>query len=359
MCGLVFQVAWFREFRLVFGASTAASSAVLAVFMGGLGIGNAVLGKRADRARSPLALYALLELSIALAAALSPLLIDLLHGLYISLGGQLALGFPAATAVRLAISALVLGVPTFLMGGTLPAAVRAVTVCEDQQRRGAALLYGANTLGAVVGALGSTFFALEFFGTRKTLWLACLVNLCTALSRAGTVALRRRPRQPGVRGANAPESGENEKTLRPARRLARPRCRRTSSMSSAGIAGFAFFLMELVWYRMLGPILGGTTFTFGLILAVALAGIGLGGAAYALFFRRAPVSLHGLALTCVLEACCIAIPFALGDRLAILAAGASRGQRRAFLGRSGGLGHRSRRSWSCPPLLSAECNSPC
>ena len=78
--------------------------------------------------------------------------------------------------------------------------------------------------------------------------------------------------------------------------------------------------MELVWYRMLGPILGGTTFTFGLILAVALTGIGLGGAAYALFFRRRPVSLHSLALTCVLEACCIAIPFALGDRLAILAA---------------------------------------
>src|SRR5208283_3988197 len=149
----IFQASWIREFRLVFGASTAASSAVLAVFMGGLGIGNAVLGKRADRARSPLALYALLELSIALAAA-----------------------------VRLAISALVLGIPTFLMGGTLPAAVRAVTVCEDHQRRGAALLYGVNTLGAVVGALGSTFFALEFFGTRKTLWLACLINIGTALS---------------------------------------------------------------------------------------------------------------------------------------------------------------------------------
>ena len=125
MCGLVFQVSWFREFRLVFGGSTAASSAVLAVFMGGLGIGNAVLGKRVDRARSPLAFYALLELSIAVTAALGPLLIDALDGLYILLGGQLALGFLPATAVRLAIAALVLGVPTFLMGGTLPAAVRA------------------------------------------------------------------------------------------------------------------------------------------------------------------------------------------------------------------------------------------
>jgi hypothetical protein len=44
------------------------------------------------------------------------------------------------------------------------------------------LLFGANTLGAVVGALGSTFFAWEHFGTRTTLWLACLVNLCRALA---------------------------------------------------------------------------------------------------------------------------------------------------------------------------------
>ena len=94
MCALIFQVSWFREFRLVFGASTAASSAVLAVFMGGLGIGNAVLGKRADRARSPLAMYALLELSIALAAALSPRADrPVARPLYFSWEGSLRLAF--------------------------------------------------------------------------------------------------------------------------------------------------------------------------------------------------------------------------------------------------------------------------
>ena len=335
VCALIFQASWFREFRLVFGASTAASSAVLAVFMGGLGIGNAVLGKRADRARSPLALYALLELSIALAAALSPLVIDVLHGLYISMGGQLALGFPVATAVRLAISALVLGIPTFLMGGTLPAAVRAVTVCEDHQRRGAALLYGVNTLGAVVGALGSTFFALEFFGTRKTLWLACLINIGTALS---ALALSRYAVR---RGGAASMRQIARNAARTKTRTANVQVRSPSFPAYivygvAGIVGFAFFLMELVWYRMLCPILGGTTFTFGLILAVALTGIGLGAAAYAMFFRRAPLSLHGLAFTSVLEACCIAVPFALGDRLAILAATLREANTSHFLGEVGG-----------------------
>jgi len=335
MCALIFQTSWFREFRLVFGASTAASSAVLAVFMGGLGLGNAVLGKRADRARSPLALYALLELSIALAAALSPFLIDVLHRFYISMGGQLALGFPVATAVRLALSALVLGIPTFLMGGTLPAAVRAVTVGEDHQRRGAALLYGMNTLGAVVGALGSTFFALEFFGTRKTLWLACFINLGTALS--ALMILRYAIRRGGQAMTRQLARKAARTKVPTAKEHVRPELFPASILYGvAGIAGFAFFLMELVWYRMLCPILGGTTFTFGLILAVALTGIGLGAAAYALFFRRAQLSLHCLAFISVLEACCIAVPFALGDYLAILAAALHEANTGYFLGEVAG-----------------------
>ena len=44
-CALVYQVAWLRELRLVFGASTSANAAVLAIFMGGLGLGGLLLGR--------------------------------------------------------------------------------------------------------------------------------------------------------------------------------------------------------------------------------------------------------------------------------------------------------------------------
>jgi spermidine synthase len=76
--------------------------------------------------------------------------------------------------------------------------------------------------------------------------------------------------------------------------------------------------MELIWYRMLGPILGGTVFTFGLILAVALLGIGLGGALYSAFGRSRRATLTAFASTCLLEAMFLAIPYALGDRVAVL-----------------------------------------
>src|SRR5437763_1200570 len=71
-CALVYEVAWLRMLRLVFGVSTAASAAVLAIFLGGLGLGGLLLGRRADRARSPLRLYADLETGVAVAAAATP-----------------------------------------------------------------------------------------------------------------------------------------------------------------------------------------------------------------------------------------------------------------------------------------------
>src|SRR5262249_44012578 len=97
---LVFQVAWMRELRLVFCATTASVAAVLAIFMAGLGIGSAVLGKRADRSANPLKLYGALEFGIALSVAISPWLIDVASSIYITLGGQQSLGIAGATFVR-------------------------------------------------------------------------------------------------------------------------------------------------------------------------------------------------------------------------------------------------------------------
>lgn len=304
-CALVYQIAWLREMRLVFGASTAASAAVLAVFMGGLGLGGMLLGRRADRHPRPLVLYAQLELLIALAAAATPSLVWIVRQAYVGLGGSVTLGVGGATVVRLLLTALVLCLPTVLMGGTLPAAARAVESDDDPRRRRLGLLYGANTLGAVTGAFLATFLLLEVLGTHQTLYAACLVN-----ALVGIVA-RKRAREQTLRDGAAPAPAEPGEDAPPTARW--------FVLSAAAIVGFAFLAMELVWYRMLGPLLGGSSFTFGLILAVALSGIGLGGAAYALFGPARRPTLAGFALTCVVEALCIAIPYALGDRLAVLA----------------------------------------
>lgn len=305
---LVFQVAWMRDLRLVFGATTASVAAVLAIFMGGLGLGSALLGKRVDRAANPLRVYGLLEMSVAVAVSVSPLLVNVVSQIYFGLGGQESLGVNGATIVRLLLAVVVMGVPTFLMGGTLPAAVRSVTAEGDTRRRALAVLYGVNTLGAVCGAYFATFYALEMWGTRSTLWAGCAMNFLIGL--IAVAAAKSVPDLDDEVEARKVELGES---------LSLDRSPSTLIYLTAALLGFTFFSLELVWYRMLAPILGGTTFTFGLILCVALFGIGVGGAAYNFVFRWVRPTWSSLAITCAAEAAFAAVPLGLGDRVALLA----------------------------------------
>ncbi|MEA2603514.1 MAG: spermidine synthase [Acidobacteriota bacterium] len=309
-CALVYQTAWLRMFRLVFGASTAASAAVLAIFMAGLGFGGLLLGRRADRHPSPLGFYATLEAGIAVTAGLSPWLVALARGLYVALGGSARLGLGGSTVARLVLSTIVLAVPTFLMGGTLPAVARAVERAGDSGRRVVGLLYAVNTLGAVLGTLLTTFFSLEVLGVRKSIWIAALLNLLVVLAARGLA--REMPKEEPAEAPEALEPEEREES-------AKPRGGRLVPVAAA-LVGFSFLLMELVWYRMLGPLLGGSSYTFGLILAVALLGIGAGGLLYGAGEGRRRPTLLSFAGTCALEALFLALPFALGDRVAVLAA---------------------------------------
>lgn len=343
LCALVYQIAWTRAFRLIFGASTAASAAVVAIFIAGLGAGGLLLGRRVERSGAPLTLYAHLEIAIALLSAATPAVLWLAEAAYLAVGGSASLGGAGSTVARLVLATLVLGAPTFLMGGTLPAVARAVQTDDDAQRRSVALLYGLNTLGAVVGCFLANFLMLEVFGTRLTLWLACLLNLLVGVSARALGRHFGEATPAPARAAKAPseepeaESDAKETTtdapseepsdvpvdkssLPPTQDLiTEALAPRPLVLTASAVVGFAFFLMELVWYRMLGPLLGGTVFTFGLILGLALLGIGIGGALYTAFFAHRPARLTAFALTCLLEALFVAFPFAVGDRLATLA----------------------------------------
>lgn len=308
-CALVYQVVWTREFRLIFGGSTSATAAVLAVFTLGLGVGAQLIGHRVDRSFNPLRLYACLEAGVALGALLSPLLLALARRGYLAMGGEAVLGLAGGTAVRLVLTAIVLALPTVLMGGTLPAAVASVADEADSARRRVAALYGVNTLGAVAGSLLSTFVALERLGNHGTLFAAVALNTLVA-GLAWFMS----------NGVETRVSADREKSSEAEAGIA-PSAPRAFVLGAAFTTGFAFFVMELVWYRMLSPILGGTVFTFGLILAVVLLGIGVGGAVYAVSGVRLRSSLPLLfAWTCAIEGLLILLPFAGGDSVAVLAA---------------------------------------
>ena len=335
-CALVYQMVWLRMLRLVFGSSTGASAAVLAIFMGGLGLGAWRLGRKADTTSSPLKLYAHLELGVSLFAAISPFLILFIRWCYIALGGSLALGQFWGTCLRLLLAAILLGIPTFLMGGTLPAAVRAVGTQMDLSRRRIGFIYGVNTLGAVAGAFCSTFFLVEILGLQRTLISAAILNVLIfwlAKILARKHQQKEQAEKQKTTSKELPEPDDSNEILeksvdsKPATSCTKDEADPSTEskallpmpllLLASGIVGFAFLLMELVWYRMLAPILGGSSYTFGMILAVALLGIGLGSLFYTLRFQHRRPTLYAFVLTCVLEAFFLLLPFALGDRLAL------------------------------------------
>ena len=308
---LVYQTAWQRLFQLTFGASTAASAAVLAIFLGGLGVGGLLFGRRVERSNTPLRWYAHLEIGIALWAALTPFLRSGVHHLYLALGGTEALGTTGATVVRLVFAALVIGPASVLMGGTLPAAARAVVNESDDTRRGLALLYALNTVGAVVGALVGPLLLFGIFGTELTLWAAVCINLLVGVFAR---AMARSSPSVAVSLEAAPGAERQVSSTPPPQRVV------VFAYLTAVVAGLGFLSLELVWFRILSPILGGSSITFGLILATALLGIGVGGFFYSLRSSDKPATVELLATTLAAEALLVILPFAWGDDLALVAA---------------------------------------
>src|SRR3989449_1249668 len=207
--GLIYELLWVRVLYQSFGSTIQSVTTVVAAYMGGLGLGAWLFGRRADRTPRPAVLYGWLEIAIGVFGILSPLVLGLAHWMYIGTAGALALGGAASVALRFGLAALVLLIPTTLMGGTLPVLTRALTG-EDRGLLKPSLgrLYGLNTLGAMTGTALAGFFLIEFVGVRASLWATAASNLVIGAAaillgrREGLADPGRQPRgdpvQPGL-----------------------------------------------------------------------------------------------------------------------------------------------------------------
>ncbi len=264
--GLIYELLWVRVLYQSFGSTIQSVTTVVAAYMGGLGLGAWLFGRRADRTPRPAVLYGWLEIAIGVFGILSPLVLGLAHWMYIGTAGALALGGAASVALRFGLAALVLLIPTTLMGGTLPVLTRALTG-EDRGLLKPSLgrLYGLNTLGAMTGTALAGFFLIEFVGVRASLLATATLNLAIGVA---AISLGRRD------GLADPGRQPGEDQVQPA-----PAARdhlKTVALVLLGVTAFAALLDEIAWTRVLIMIVGGSTYAFTLILLVFLLGIGLG-----------------------------------------------------------------------------------
>ena len=264
--GLIYELLWVRVLYQSFGSTIQSVTTVVAAYMGGLGLGAWLFGRRADRTPRPAVLYGWLEIAIGVFGILSPLVLGLAHWMYLGTAGALALGGAASVALRFGLAALVLLIPTTLMGGTLPVLTRALTG-EDRGLLKPSLgrLYGLNTLGAMTGTALAGFFLIEFIGVRASLLATATVNLAigvAAISLGRREGLADPGRQPGEDQVQPAPAARDHLT--------------TVALVLLGVTAFAALLDEIAWTRVLIMIVGGSTYAFTLILLVFLLGIGLG-----------------------------------------------------------------------------------
>lgn len=259
--GLIYQVAWTKALGLVFGHTVYAIATVLAAFMAGLAAGSAYLGRWGERRGRPVAVYGWIELLIALTGAFSLVGIHVVRSLYLSTYHLASGSAPVLVALRFLASMIVLFVPTFLMGGTLPILTGGLSRTSAELGRRLSRLYWVNTTGAVVGALAAGFLLLPAVGLRATVLGAAALNVI-----AGLMALsvsRSTERQP-VAGVQDKGPGTVPAAI--------PRF----LVFGFALVGATAMAYEIAWSRLLATTLGSSTYAFTIMLATFLAGIAIG-----------------------------------------------------------------------------------
>ncbi len=256
---LAYEICWSRALVVPLGNSTDAAAVVLGGFMLGIAGGAWWGGAVAERVRSPLRAYAGIELGLAGYAVVAPALFASLG----SIGGTArdSGGVSPGEVLRVALALLLIALPSLGMGATLPLLVRTLTRHFGALRTQISVAYGANTLGAAVGAAATGFWGIASLG----LWQCSVVAAVGSASAAGLATLA--AGRVDARLAPSPPS------LEPQRGRMLPRL----ALLGAFVAGCAMLACELVWARVLTFVFGHDTYAFAALLSVVLLGIGLGG----------------------------------------------------------------------------------
>lgn len=273
--GLVYEVVFSKALALSFGSTALANYTVLATYMGGMAIGAWLGGLWASRTERPLHAYAVCELLIGVYAVLTPLLFSVMQGTYVALSSGLASDAASLTPMRIALGALTLGIPTVLMGMTLPLMLKHVRTGGAASGESIARLYGANVVGAAVGSFVGGYFILPAAGKNGSTLLAAVLSLLIALyafKRAKSLS------NSVAQSSFAQVTGGSGKYLPPPDTApsAWTNAMFVTSLIVLGVGGTLTLALEVVYIHLLAVVAGNSVYAFALMLAAFLCGLGLG-----------------------------------------------------------------------------------
>lgn len=270
---LVYEIIWSKYLALLFGSTIQAQTVVLAVFMGGLALGNKVFSRHADRTRRPLEIYGRIEIAIGVYAFLFSFIYRAADGIFASVGsGLLEHPGPLLLLKGVLSVALLLG-PTVLMGGTFPILAAWLQKSTPDADRRSARFYSVNSLGAVCGAGWTGFCLVEWLGLRTTMEWSAAINVLIGV--AAIVIGRNQPAPLEAAGqVSAPPeapAGHAEEGVVVFRR----------ACVMVALTGAVSMGLEVLASRCLCLIFGASLQVFAIVLMAFILGIGVGSAVIA------------------------------------------------------------------------------
>ncbi len=270
---LLYQIVWLKYLGLIFGNTVYAAATLIAIFLGGLGIGAFVFS-RSFRTRPALLVYAATEALVGLIGAFSPNGFELLNRGYVAAFPAVHQSIFLMTLTRGALAAAFLLPPTILMGGTLPLLVRWFTGEQEGSGTAISALYAVNTLGATAGVALAGFVLIPRAGLLSTIFTAVVLNFTLAVV---AVFLTRQPANPA--------------TWQPGNLIARTsRINPTLVLIASLLMGLAAIADEVFWSRILVLHLGSSVYAYSLMLFSFLIGIGIGSAVIERYVARIDVA---------------------------------------------------------------------
>jgi len=271
--GLSYELIWTRMIVKIIGSSPFAVSIVLTVFMGGLGLGSYLAAGRIDRIRHQhtlLKIYGILELIIGAYALVLPLLLGAFKPLYAIIYNDLSGSFFLFGAVTFVGCFLLLLLPVICMGATLPILSRFYVTSLSHIGSHVGRLYGLNTIGAAVGSLACGFWLISQLGIWGTLGVAIALNMLIGIACL-YVASKGRAEQP-----SKTEPVSTDKKQDSATADSKQRHMGVLALIIFAVSGFCAMGYEVIWIKLLGLIVGPTTYSFTVVLVTFITGLALG-----------------------------------------------------------------------------------
>ncbi|MCC6406861.1 MAG: fused MFS/spermidine synthase [Planctomycetes bacterium] len=253
---LAYEVIWFKRFGHVWGSSAHAWAAVVAAYLLGLGLGARFLGAWAARVRRPLFAYGVAELVVTVAALAIPFEIGWLASRAAAWTSLLGDAAWAQAAIRFALTFAVLAPPTIAMGATLPLLVRHFVVAGQSTGAATSVLYALNALGAAGGAWLAGFDLLPALGLLRANYLVAAVSFAVGVAACALGRAEIKEREPETDRAT-PHRG-------------------AALAFAAAATGAGALILQMLWSRDLAVLIGSTTYAYTAVLAVFVAGLGLG-----------------------------------------------------------------------------------